>query len=49
MDLDEYLSQPCDDCPALASHNGISKATGQRGKFCNTHTDFDKPCWARDD
>jgi len=45
----EYLSQPCDDCPDTATHNGVSTVTGKRGRFCNAHTSWDAPAFARDD
>jgi hypothetical protein len=45
----EYLSQPCDECPLTATHNGRSKFTGKQGQFCNGHVDWDAPAHARDD
>lgn len=49
--FDEYLSQPCDrpDCDDTATHNGFDRDTGKRGKFCNAHTSWDQPAFARDD
>ena len=51
MSLDEYLSQPCDDpdCDRTATHNAASRTTGEWGKFCNAHMDWDKPARARND
>lgn len=47
--LTEYLAEPCDDCPATATHNGSSKIDGRSGRFCNAHTSWDHPAHARDD
>lgn len=49
--LHEHLSERCDDedCTSTATHDGRSKTTGQRGKFCNTHTDWNAPAFARND
>lgn len=47
--LTEYLSQPCDECPSTATHNGQSKATGRRGQYCSQHMDWDAPAFARND
>lgn len=47
--LTAYLSQPCDDCSATATHNGRSKVDGRRGQFCNAHTDWAHPSRSRDD
>jgi|APGre2960657404_1045060.scaffolds.fasta_scaffold1013451_1 hypothetical protein len=45
MDLTEYLSQPCDekDCDRVATHNQAGR------KVCNTHCDWSKPAFARND
>lgn len=47
----EYLNQPCDEpgCTDAATHNGTGTITGRRGQFCNTHTSWDHPAFARDD
>lgn len=47
--LAEYLSEPCDDCEAAATHNGHSKVDGRRGRFCNQHTSWSAPAFARND
>lgn len=46
MTFEEYLRQPCDNaaCDRRASHNQ-SRANGS--KWCNQHTDWDKPAFAR--
>jgi len=44
-----YLSQPCDDCSQTATHNGRSRVDGRRGQFCNAHTSWDHPAFARND
>ncbi len=51
MNLTEYLSQPCDEpeCDRIADHNGIGRSTGAWGKFCNAHTDWNRPARARND
>lgn len=47
--FEEYLSEPCDDCDRTATHNGTSTVTGKRGQFCNEHTSWDAPAFARND
>lgn len=47
--LAEHLAQPCDDCESTATHNGRSKIDGRSGKFCNQHTSWDAPAFARND
>ncbi len=42
-----YLSQPCDECPAVATHNGVGVRTERAGKFCNLHTNFQHYARAR--
>ncbi len=44
-----YLSQPCDECDATATHQGVGVRTGKPGKFCNTHTNFNHYARARND
>lgn len=46
-----YLSEPCDEpgCDTSATHNGTGRSTGRHGRWCNQHTDFDAPAFARDD
>ena len=52
-DFDRYLSEPCDqeDCDRTATHNGIGKGTAGliRGRWCNAHTSWDHPAFARND
>lgn len=42
----KYLSESCDEsgCSDAATHNQPG-----RGKFCNQHTDWGQPAFARDD
>lgn len=49
--LDRYLAEPCDHagCDDTATHNGSDRETGRHGKFCNAHTSWDAPAFARDD
>lgn len=51
--LTEYLSKPCDraGCDQIATHNGYDKGVPDSpyGKFCNAHTDWDRPAFARND
>lgn len=50
--LTEYLSQPCDelDCDLTATHNGYRREAPHRhGQWCNAHTSWDRPAFARND
>jgi len=52
MDFSEYLSQPCDEsgCDDTATHNGYRRAAPHpHGKWCNAHTSWDHPAFARND
>lgn len=46
-----HLEQPCDEpeCDRAATHNGVSKSGAHGRKWCNTHTSWDHPAFARDD
>jgi hypothetical protein len=48
-----YLSKPCDQegCDAQATHNGVQRGSAGlvRGRWCNAHTSWDHPAFARND
>jgi len=46
-----HLSHPCDHagCTDTATHNGTDQETGECREFCNAHTSWDHPAFARND
>jgi hypothetical protein len=47
----DYLSEMCEakGCENTATHSGFLRGTSIRGDWCNQHTDWDKPAFARND